>query len=290
MPRVKVGHYVLGTQGLALLRSWLVCDRTETDRLVEQLGRFCALAKPPLSMELDVPRLDVETGYARWSKTYDGAPNPLIRCEEPVVRALIDAQPIGMAADLACGTGRHTAYLLERGHAVVGIDASAEMLARAHARIPHAELREGRLDALPLAEASIDLAICALALTHVRDLDAPITQIARVLRPGGCAILSDLHPTMVTLGGTGLFVGADGSAGNVDTWHHPHGRYLSAFRAAGLEVAECAEPSICEEDLSALSGGLLGIAPDAFRRAWLGVPSALIWRVVKRSAAPAARG
>ena len=281
MSKVNAGHYVVGTQGLGLLRKWITGECDVLQRQLAELGRCTLPGKPPLSIELDVQEHGVLDGYARWSKSYDSAPNPLIRVEQPVVRAWIDAAPPGVALDAACGTGRHTAYLRERGHRVIGVDASPEMLAHARTRVPDADLRRGQLEALPLEDASVDLAVCALALTHARDLTPAIAELTRVLRPGGRLILSDLHPTMVLLGGTGFFL-ADGAAGNVETFHHPHAAYLAAFRNAGLEVCDCAEPALEEQDLQPLSGGLIGFAPEGFRAAWLGLPNALIWNAERR--------
>ncbi len=283
MSSVNARHYVLGTEGLALLRSWLGADGPQLARRVEELTRFASTPNaPPMSIQFEVRPLDVRAGYAQWSKSYDSAPNPLIRVEESVVRSMIDASRPGVALDAACGTGRHTAYLRGRGHRVIGIDASPEMLEKARARVPEADLRIGDLEALPLETASVDLAVCALALSHFRELGPSITELGRVLRPGGRLILSDLHPTMVLLGGTGFFIGADGTAGNVQTFHHPHGRYLARFRKAGLEVVDCVEPPLEREDLAALSGGLAGLAEEAFRSAWVGIPNALVWELVSR--------
>jgi 2-polyprenyl-3-methyl-5-hydroxy-6-metoxy-1,4-benzoquinol methylase len=51
----------------------------------------------------------------------------MIDIEQPVVRRILDGLPVGTALDAACGTGRHTAYLHELGHRVIGIDASPEI-------------------------------------------------------------------------------------------------------------------------------------------------------------------
>ncbi len=284
MPSVNAGHYVLGTEGLALLRGWLVADGAQLDRRIEEISRFAARPNaPPMSIRFDLADLGVQAGYALWSQTYDAAPNPLIRVEEPVVRAMLDACPPGVALDAGCGTGRHTEYLRDRGHRVIGIDASPEMLEKARVRVPEADLRIGDLQALPVESASVDLVVCALALTHSSDIEPSIVELARVLRSGGRLILSDLHPSMTLLGGTGLFIRADGSVGNVESFHHPHGRYLAAFRKAGLEVLECVEPCLEEEDLQVLSGGLSTLAEEAFRLAWIGVPNALVWELMPRA-------
>ena len=220
-------------------------------------------------------------GYARWATSYDEAANPLIRVEQPVVRALIDRVSPGRALDAACGTGRHTAYLASRGHRVAGVDATGPMLDKARVRVPSADLRQGDLARLPFENGTFDLAVCALALSHLPDPAPAIAELARVLRPGGALVLSDLHPTMLLLGGTGFFVDSSGRAGNVRSFHHPHGRYLAAFRRVGLVVDDCLEPAIEPEDVAALSGGLDGFADEAFRTAWVGLPNALVWSLVR---------
>src|SRR5262249_57010101 len=90
----------------------------------------------------------------------------VIGVEQPAVRAIIDTLHPGTALDAACGTGRHARYLHERGHRVVGIDASPAMLEVARRALPDADLRPGNLTALPLEDASVDLVVCSLALTH----------------------------------------------------------------------------------------------------------------------------
>jgi ubiquinone/menaquinone biosynthesis C-methylase UbiE len=255
MATVSAGHYLLGTEGLALLRRWLAGDAGELGQFVDEMARFARSPdEAPLAIRFEVPQLDVEAGYARWATSYDDAPNPLIRAETPVVQAWIDLVPPGVALDAACGTGRHAAHLASRGHRVIAVDRTAAMLEKARGRVPEADVRQGDLAALPLEDESVDLAVCALALTHVSPLDRPIRELARVLRPGGTAILSDLHPTMLVLGGTAFFLDAAGDAGNVRSYGHRHADYLAAFRAAALDVVDCAEPPIEACDLAALSG------------------------------------
>jgi ubiquinone/menaquinone biosynthesis C-methylase UbiE len=283
MSTAVAGHYLLGSVGLALLRTWFGPDAAAAARRVDEMRRFAGDPEAgPMGIRMDLRELDVVEGYARWATSYDAAPNPLIRVEEPVVHAMIDRAPPGVALDAACGTGRHAAYLLARGHRVVGVDATPEMLAKARARVPGADFRVGDLRRLPVEAASVDLAVCALALTHLPDLAPAVDELARVVRPGGRLVVSDFHPTMLLLGGTGFFVAEDGTPGNVRSFRHPHARYLAAFRRAGLDVVDCVEPALEEDDLSPLSGGMSTLAEEAFRTAWVGVPNALVWELVRR--------
>lgn len=283
MSTATVGHYLIGTEGLALLRTWLFASHEALTRQVDEVAHFASNRDaPPMSMQFAADDLDVIDGYARWSETYDTAPNPLIRVEEPVVHAMIDRVASGVALDAACGTGRHTAYLAGRHRRVFAVDASPDMLTLARARVPSADVRSGNLAELPLEDACVDIAVCALALTHVPDLGPAIGELARVVRPRGTVILSDFHPMMILLGGTGLFFSADGRAGKVRSFYHSQASYLAAFREVGLEVVDCAEPAIEEADLAALSGGLSHMVEAAFRTAWVGLPNALVWQLTRR--------
>jgi SAM-dependent methyltransferase len=252
------------------------------ERRVSELARFTARPdEPPLSFVLDAPEEGVESGYARWASTYDAGGNWLIELEEPVVHAWIDRLPPGRALDAACGTGRHTAHLHARGHAVIGTDTSEAMLARARGRLPGVDLRRADLAALPIESASMDLVICALALTHVERLEPVVRELARVLRAGGRIILSDFHPLLVALGGTGFFVGDDGRAGYVTTYCHPHSEYLASFRSAGLGVEDCAEPVCGEREVKLMAQGLDSFDREAFAQAFGRLPGALVWQLMR---------
>ena len=109
-------------------------------------------------------------GYARWAAFYDAPGNQLLDLEQPIVREILDSLPLGVALDAACGTGRHTAYLSSLGHKVIGVDTSPEMLVLAREKVPEGEFDVADLHDLPVADDSVDLVVCAIALSHVPDL------------------------------------------------------------------------------------------------------------------------
>jgi SAM-dependent methyltransferase len=280
MGRARLGDYLLGIQGLALIRTWMTSDPIVSAKRIDEIAHLHAGLDEGLpSIVLDLPELEVGPGYEAWAGTYDELPNPLISLEEPLVHALVDSLPPGRALDAACGTGRHTEYLHSRGHAVIGVDAVPAMLEKARRRAPEAEFRIGNLEALPIEDGSVDVAVCALALSHASELGRPIAELARAVKPGGRIVTSDLHPFMLLLGGGALFQRSNGQYGLVRSYAHSHAAYLAAFRSAGLEVDECLEPTWREDHVEVMAGPLFGRAPEAFRAAMVGTPGALIWHL-----------
>jgi ArsR family transcriptional regulator len=111
-----------------------------------------------------------------------------------------------VVCDLGCGTGYMAEALVGRVRRLVCVDRSEEMLAQARARLERPDrtgrmrcnteldLRVGAFDALPLADAECDAALLGLVLHHVEDLDAALTEVRRVLKPGGVAVALELSP------------------------------------------------------------------------------------------------
>lgn len=280
--------YLLGMEGLALLRAW-AGDYDEafvTARLAEVR---LLLDEPALAGHAGVAvrRGDLASAYRAWSATYDEPRNALFDSDEPVVREILDRLPAGTALDAACGTGRYAAYLAGRGHRVLGVDGSADMLDRAHARVPTGTFARADLRRLPLAEHAVDLVVCGLALVHVPSLAPVLADFARVLRPGGHLVISDVHHELVLRGSVVHAPGPAGEPGLSPTYRHTAGDYLRAALPHGLQVRRCEEP---RREMSAqprpaeLSPGdwadwpwsLLPLVPEASRAAW-DRPSTIIW-------------
>jgi SAM-dependent methyltransferase len=93
--------------------------------------------------------------------------------------------------DLGCSSG-HLLEDLRRWHPVAtlwGLDLIGAGLRKAHERVPDARLLRADACELPLADASIDAICSANLLEHVPDDRRALREIARVLRPGGRAVL-----------------------------------------------------------------------------------------------------
>jgi ArsR family transcriptional regulator len=109
------------------------------------------------------------------------------------LNALIE--PDWVVADLACGSGGAALALAPWVAKVIAVDRSREMLAAARKRAAAAcniEWRQGELEELPIDDRAADAAVMLLALTHVEKPAKAVAEMARVVRPGGRAVVVDL--------------------------------------------------------------------------------------------------
>jgi ArsR family transcriptional regulator len=100
-------------------------------------------------------------------------------------------------ADLGCGTGRTADVLAPFVTRVIAVDASEEMLAAARERLAahqNVDVRHGTLEALPLDDASVDAAHLGLVLHHIADPATVLNEAARVVKPGGRLLITDMLP------------------------------------------------------------------------------------------------
>jgi SAM-dependent methyltransferase len=274
-----LGELLLGIEGLALVRLAFGGDALARRARVDEMRALLRSIDdtPELAAPLAAPEYDIAEGYGLWSETYD-QPLRLFPIEEPTMHGLLDPLPASAVLDAACGTGRYSAYLAARGHRIIGVDRSVAMLAKARRKLPQSDFREGDLEALPLETESVDVAVCALAMVHLPEVGLAVAELARVVRPGGRVIISDVHPFIVLLGWQAQFRTASGGAGFMRLHPHLPSDYCQASTAAGLRVRGCHEPRLTPEAAVTVAAERL---PEANRAAWVGLPAVLIWDLEK---------
>ena len=96
--------------------------------------------------------------------------------------------------EVGCGTGHWLRLFCGSGIRVTGLDASAQMLAKAKAQARGAALAQGFAERLPLTSESFDRVFCINAFHHFHDKVAFLTEARRVLRPGGLLMSVGLDP------------------------------------------------------------------------------------------------
>jgi ubiquinone/menaquinone biosynthesis C-methylase UbiE len=108
-------------------------------------------------------------------------------------------EPARHALDLGCGDG--AVSLAVRAGRLTLADVSPLALGRARARLPEADAVELDPDApLPLPDGAFDLVACTETLEHVRDLQLLLSEVRRVLEPGGrLAVTTPRHRRLMAV-------------------------------------------------------------------------------------------
>ncbi len=100
-------------------------------------------------------------------------------------------------ADLGCGTGEMLSALhRDSSHVLIGVDSSPEMLEQAKIRLYNAEsieLRLGEVEYLPMKDQEVEAAVMSMVLYHIVQPEKAISEIFRVLKPGGRFLLADFE-------------------------------------------------------------------------------------------------
>jgi SAM-dependent methyltransferase len=175
--------------------------------------------------------------------------------------------PGKLTVDIGCGEGRVARDLIARGHCVAAFDGSPALVAAARDFTPSVAAEVADAAALPLPDACADLVIAFMSLHDVEDLDGAVSEIARVLEPGGRLCLAIVHP----MNSAGRFEGdaenapfridgsyiarfdytdaveRDGLAMIFHSRHRPLEDYFRAFAASGLVVETLREPAVPDD-------------------------------------------
>jgi demethylmenaquinone methyltransferase/2-methoxy-6-polyprenyl-1,4-benzoquinol methylase len=88
--------------------------------------------------------------------------------------------------DACCGTGELAIACARVGARVTGLDFAERMLERARHKAPELEWVRGDLLSLPFADESFDAGTVGFGVRNVEDLERALSELQRVLRPGGC--------------------------------------------------------------------------------------------------------
>jgi len=193
----------------------------------------------------------VRQAYDRWAPVYDHDQNPMLALEEPRLRKAVGEVRGQAVLDLGCGTGRHARWLAAAGASVTAVDFSQGMLEEARKNSGAAAIRFIEHDLrtpLPFSARAFDLVVSGLVLEHLEDLLAFFREARRVLRPGGRAVISEMHPAMFLRGSQARFT--DPTSGQlVKPGSVPHqlGQLTMAALSAGFTITAIHEHSPDQE-------------------------------------------
>jgi len=190
-------------------------------------------------------RVSALEGHAIWSEVYDQTPNPLLELERRTVMPWLPYLEDQTFVDVACGTGRWARYAADRGAHVFGADFCAPMLAAAATVRNRCVLADALR--LPFPDGLADVTVCAFTAGYVASPARLVDELARITCPGGCILLSDVHPRAFEMGWQRSFRRA-GDVYEIEHYAHATSAYLSAASDRGLKIEHIAEASFGEPE------------------------------------------
>ena len=136
-------------------------------------------------------------------------------------------RPARRVLDYGCGKGAAAARFVEAGHSVVGVDIAEKLIEFGRETVPSAEFHLiGTDSALPFADASFDACYSSEVIEHVFDIRSYLSEISRVLRPGGQLLLTTPYH--------GLIKNLAIAAFNFERHFHVYGGHIRFFTARSL--------------------------------------------------------
>lgn len=119
------------------------------------------------------------------------------RSWQGMAEMLLALVPPLVIADLGAGEGALALFLARRAKKVMAVDNSEKMVefGRGNARrqkVRNLEYHHGDLEALPLADESVDVALLSQSLHHAPHPDRAVAEAWRIVRPGGRIVVLDL--------------------------------------------------------------------------------------------------
>ncbi|NEP17208.1 MAG: class I SAM-dependent methyltransferase [Leptolyngbya sp. SIO4C1] len=140
--------------------------------------------------------------FNRWANTYDWLlPSVFYQAVHQRLLEFVSLPPAAHVLDLGCGTGKllnrlATEYPQLTG---VGFDFAAKMLAQAaqkSADSTRLSYAQGTSSDLPFPDAQFDAVFCTISFLHYPDPAAVLSEVHRVLKPGGSFYLADYAPSL----------------------------------------------------------------------------------------------
>jgi 2-polyprenyl-3-methyl-5-hydroxy-6-metoxy-1,4-benzoquinol methylase len=194
----------------------------------------------------------VSSFYDRYWKQPGGSPaGSAFDMEERKVllrKALADLQAGARILDAGCGSGEFLQFLAGLGYEVTGVDLSPAAISKAKANVPIARLEAASLEqGLPFASEAFAAIWCTEVLEHLFDVHSALTELNRVLMPGGLLILTVPYHGLVK----NLFI----ALGGFERHFNPYLSHLRFFTRKSLGTCLA-------------NGGFMAISWSGVGRCW----------------------
>jgi ubiquinone/menaquinone biosynthesis C-methylase UbiE/DNA-binding transcriptional ArsR family regulator len=144
---------------------------------------------------LGARRVKMHTFFTDTAGSWDQVRTELIGARTDLLALLDLLDPAMTVGDLGCGTGNLTEVLAPVVRRVIAVDESGAMLTAARKRLAsfeNADVRSGSLEALPIDDGELDVALLFMVTHFVLEPAKVLSEVRRALVPGGRLLVLDL--------------------------------------------------------------------------------------------------
>ena len=187
--------------------------------------------------------MNTEQAYNEWSKQYDTNENKTRDLEAIVLRNTLSQISFINCLEVGCGTGKNTAWLMEKAQTVLAIDLSEAMLAKAKEKITANNVTFLQVDINKpwnFTDQQYDLVSFSLVLEHIENLDFIFSEVAKVVPTGGHVFVGELHPFKQYNGSKARFETEEGVQ-VVPCFNHHVSDFVQAARKHSFQLADLNE-------------------------------------------------
>jgi len=187
--------------------------------------------------------MNTEQAYNNWASQYDTNINKTRDLEAIALRTMLSSIAFESCLEIGCGTGKNTAWLVEKANQITAVDLSAEMLIKAREKITSEKVEFVQANILgdwTFRKQLYDLVSYSLVLEHIENLEPVFKETAQSLKPGGHVYIGELHPFKQYAGSKARFETEEGLQ-VVDCYTHHISDFIEAGRKNRLTLVDLQE-------------------------------------------------
>lgn len=187
--------------------------------------------------------MDVERAYNSWADQYDTNVNKTRDMEAVALRSCMSKISFGNCLEIGCGTGKNTAWLLDKADHITAVDLTAAMLSKAKEKIVSDKVNFVQADINEpwrFTNKLFDLITFSLVLEHIDNLESVFKNASEKIESGGYVYVGELHPFKQYTGSKAKFETEQGEQ-IVTCFTHNVSNFTNAAKVNGFEVFEVNE-------------------------------------------------
>ena len=187
--------------------------------------------------------MNIQQAYNSWAEQYDTNLNKTRDLEATTLRTILSGINFNSCLEIGCGTGKNTAWLIEKASRITAVDLSSEMLAKARQKINSSKVEFVQADITQpwtFAQGPYDLVSFSLVLEHIEQLEPVFEKAASVLKTGGHIYIGELHPFKQYTGSKARFETEEGVQ-LVTCFNHHISEFIQSAKKYGFQPTDINE-------------------------------------------------